>query len=48
MKKRNYERPTMKVVKLHHRTSLLVGSVVEGSVQSQRSSYGAATEETWE
>jgi len=26
MKKRNYEIPTMKVVQLKHRTSLLVGS----------------------
>lgn len=27
MKKTNYEIPTMKVVQLHHRTHLLVGSV---------------------
>ena len=46
MKKTNYERPTMKVVQLQHRCQILVGS--DRGVQSQRSSYGAATEETWE
>ena len=28
MKKTNYEIPTMKVIQLHHRTHLLVGSEV--------------------
>lgn len=45
MKKTNYERPTMKVVQLKHRCQILA---VSNEVQAQRSSYGAATEETWE
>ena len=34
MKKRDYERPTMKVVQLHHRTHLLVNSVTATSVSA--------------
>ena len=44
MKKKDYLKPTMQVVKLQHRTMLLAGS----GVQSMRSGYGEAQEETWE
>jgi hypothetical protein len=37
MKRKDYQRPTMKVVELRHRTQLLTGSV-----QANRSSYGTA------
>ncbi len=35
--RKTYEKPTMKVVELQHRTQLLTGSV-----QAKRSSYGKA------
>lgn len=41
MKKRNYEIPTMKVVQLKHRTSLLVGSEVTAT------SVSASMNDTW-
>ena len=41
MKKTNYERPTMKVVQLKHRTSLLVGSEVTAT------SVSATMNGTW-
>ena len=41
MKRKNYERPTMKVVKLQHTQMLMVSG--EG-VGAQRSSYGAANQ----
>ena len=44
MKRKNYERPTMKVVKLQHHGMLMTSG--EG-VGAQRSSYGAAQESTW-
>ena len=49
MKKKLYEKPTMKVVKLKQRTHLLQAS----GVQSMRSGYGTAstgdgTKQTWE
>ena len=43
MKKKLYEEPTMKVVKLKQRTHLLQAS----GVQSMRSGYGEAQEEDW-
>ena len=44
MKRKDYQKPTMKVVILQHRTMLLAGS----GVQSMRSGYGEAQEEDWE
>ena len=38
MKRKNYQKPTMTVVELRHRTQLLTGSGVKG----MRSSYGTA------
>ena len=32
MKRKNYERPTMQVVELQHRTMLLAGSPVNGQL----------------
>ena len=34
MKRKNYERPTMKVVKLQHRSNILTGSPANASVQN--------------
>ena len=50
MNKKDYLKPTMKVVQLQHRSHILAGS--EG-VRAARSGYGTAstddgTEETWE
>lgn len=42
MKKKLYEKPTMKVVKLQH-TQMLMTS----GVQSMRSGYGEAQEDEW-
>jgi hypothetical protein len=42
MNKKDYEKPTMTVVELRHRTQLLAGSV-----QATRNSYGEAIEEEW-
>ena len=39
-----YQRPTMKVVQLQQRCHILAGSGVEAN----RSSYGAANEQTWD
>ena len=44
MKKKDYQKPTMQVVKLQHQTHLLQAS----GVQSMRSGYGEAQEEDWE
>ena len=40
MNKKGYEKPTMTVVELRHRTQLLTGS----GVQASRSSYGDAND----
>jgi len=40
MNKKNYEKPTMTIVELRHRTQLLTGS----SVQASRNSYGTANQ----
>ena len=43
MKKKVYQTPTMQVIKLQHQTHLLQAS----GVQSIRSGYGTAQEQTW-
>lgn len=45
MNKKDYQKPTMKVVKLQH-TGMLMASG-EG-MQAQRNSYGQAVEADWE
>lgn len=44
MKRKDYQKPTMQVVKLQHQAHLLQAS----GVQSMRSGYGEAQEETWD
>ena len=44
MKRKEYRKPTMKVVQLQHQCHILAGSGVEAN----RSGYGAATEDEWE
>ena len=44
MKRKDYQKPTMNIVKLQQKTHLMAGS----GVQSMRSGYGEAQEETWE
>ena len=44
MKRKDYQKPTMKVVQLQQQTHLMAGS----GVQSMRSGYGEAQEEDWE
>ena len=44
MKRKDYQKPTMQVVKLKQRQQLLASS----GVQSMRSGYGEAQEEDWE
>ena len=43
MKRKDYEKPTMKVVHLQHRTMLLAHSL-----EATRNGYGAANEQTWD
>ena len=43
MKRKDYQRPTMKVVELQHHCHILAGSV-----EASRSGYGTAEEEIWE
>ena len=45
MNKKDYLKPTMKVVKLQQQAHLLAGS---GQVQATRDSYGDAITEEWE
>ena len=45
MNKKDYQKPTMKVVKLRH-TGMLMASG-EG-MQAQRNSYGQAVEDDWQ
>ncbi len=50
MKKNVYQKPTMKIVRLHQRAKLLAGSGDSGEsrrVEVSRSSYGDAETETW-
>jgi len=42
MKRKDYEKPTMKVVKLQH-----TGMLMTSGVESERSGYGEAQEEEW-
>jgi len=44
MKKKDYQKPTMQVVKLKQRQQLLASS----GVQSRRSGYGEAQVDEWE
>ena len=44
MKRKDYQKPTMNIVKLQQQTHLMAGS----GVKSMRSDYGKAQEETWE
>ena len=46
MKQKEYQKPTMRVVKLQH-TGMLMTSAQQG-VKSERRGYGAATEDDWE
>jgi hypothetical protein len=46
MKRTDYQKPTMRVVKLQH-TGMLMTSAQQG-VKSERRGYGAADEQTWE
>jgi hypothetical protein len=46
MKKNVYQKPTMKIVRLHQRAKLLAGSG-EG-VRSFRSNYNETEAETWD
>ena len=47
MKKRDYQRPTMTVVELQHRTRLLTGSNEAKNVSAQRNGYVTADEQEW-
>ena len=42
MKRKDYRKPTMQVVKLQHQCHILTGSV-----EAKRSGYGTAQESTW-
>ena len=44
MNKKDYLKPTMNIVQLQQQTHLMAGS----GVQSMRSGYGEAQEETWD
>jgi hypothetical protein len=44
MKKKDYQKPTMNIVKLQQQTHLMAGS----GVQSMRSDYGEAQEYEWD
>ena len=47
MNKKDYQKPTMKVVKLEHKCQILAAS--DGnSVSANRSGYGTAEELTWD
>ena len=51
MKRKDYQRPTMRVVKLQHKYQMMAGSYT--GVSANRSGYGTAstddgTEDTWE
>ena len=41
MKRKNYERPTMKVVQLQHKCQILAGSLL---LNASRNSYGTAND----
>ena len=46
MKRKDYQKPTMQVVKLQQQTQLLQASA-QSAVTASRSSYGTAIEENW-
>ena len=45
MKRKDYQRPMMKVVQLQHQTHLLAGS---GEVNASRNDYESTEEQIWE
>ena len=45
MKRKDYEKPTMNIVKLNQHGQLLVGST---GMEATRNSYGTAEEKNWE
>lgn len=47
MKRKDYQKPTTKIVKLRHTGMLMVSDPQQQGVNSERRSYGAAEEETW-
>ena len=47
MNKKQYQQPTMNIVKIQQQEHLLVNSI-EIPTSANRNSYGEATEETWE
>ena len=47
MKRTDYQKPTMCIVEMKHRSHILAGSDRSMSVSSSRNGYGAATTDTW-
>ena len=47
MEKKEYQKPMMSMVVLHHSTRLLVGSSGSKSVSAKRNAYGDATIYNW-
>lgn len=45
MKRKDYRKPAMKVVKIQQQAQLLAGS---GEVEATRSGYGRANEQEWD
>ena len=45
MKRKDYQKPTMKVFQLQQQGHILVGSA---GVRAMRNGYGAAEEDTWD
>ena len=45
MKRKDYQKPTMRVVLMQQKGHILVGS---NGVRAMRSGYGAAEEDTWD
>ena len=46
MKKKVYQKPSMKVVMLRHQTAILEAS--GGGVEATRSGYGKANKQSWD
>ena len=47
MKRKDYLKPTIRIVEMKHRSHILAGSVQLTGVTSKRNGYGSATEQTW-
>ena len=45
MKRKDYQKPTMQVVKLQHQCHILAGS--DNGVAASRNGYGTANTDTW-